>query len=77
MKLIKKYALFFSIGGAGYGLLELLWRGYTHPTMLLAGGICFVIFSYIAERLYTLPLLIKAALAALWRLCSVTPVSVW
>lgn len=64
MKMIKKYVLFFAVGGVGYGLLELLWRGHTHPTMILAGGICFIIFSLIAERLYTLPLLIKAALAA-------------
>lgn len=28
-------------GGAGYGLLEILWRGYTHISMLIAGGICF------------------------------------
>lgn len=28
-------------GGAGYGVLEILWRGYTHISMLIAGGICF------------------------------------
>ena len=65
MNSIKKYTVFFVVGGVGYGLLELSWRGYTHPTMILAGGICFVIFSLIADRLYTLPLIIKAALAAL------------
>ena len=32
----------FSIGAAGYSLLEILWRGNTHWTMTLAGGICFV-----------------------------------
>ena len=31
----------FSIGAAGYSLLEILWRGNTHWTMTLAGGICF------------------------------------
>ena len=65
MKLIKKYVVFFFVGGVGYGLLELLWRGYTHPTMLLAGGICFAVFSLIADKLYTLPLLLKAVIAAL------------
>ncbi len=64
MKIVKKYALFFVIGGVGYGLLELLWRGHTHWTMILAGGVCFIIFSLIAEHLYSLPLLIKAALSA-------------
>ena len=31
----------FSIGAVGYSLLEILWRGNTHWTMTLAGGICF------------------------------------
>ena len=64
MKSIKKYTVFFIVGAVGYGALELLWRGYTHPTMLIAGGICFMIFSLIADRFYTIPLIIKATLAA-------------
>ena len=32
----------FSIGAAGYSLLEILRRGNTHWTMTLAGGICFM-----------------------------------
>lgn len=30
----------FLLGAAGYPLLELCWRGRTHPSMALAGGIC-------------------------------------
>ncbi len=40
----KKYAnyvIMFLIGGMGYNLIEILWRGYTHITMTLAGGLCF------------------------------------
>lgn len=33
----------FIIGGLIYGLLELIWRGWTHWTMLICGGICFAI----------------------------------
>jgi len=29
------------IGSFGYGLLEILWRGHTHWSMLLTGGVCF------------------------------------
>ena len=72
MKSIKKYTVFFIVGAVGYGALELLWRGYTHPTMLIAGGICFMIFSLIADRFYTIPLIIKATLAAV----SVTAVEI-
>ena len=32
----------FLFGALGYPALEILWRGYTHPTMALAGGVCAV-----------------------------------
>ena len=38
-----KYLLIFLIGSAGYSYLEVLWRGYTHWTMALTGGLCFLI----------------------------------
>lgn len=30
----------FCIGALGYGLIEILWRGRTHWSMLLTGGAC-------------------------------------
>lgn len=33
----------YSLGAVGYGGLETLWRGYTHWTMLLLGGMCFLV----------------------------------
>ena len=41
-----------------YGLTELLWRGYTHPSMVLTGGLCFA-FVYLVSRV-RLSLLAKA-----------------
>ena len=38
--------LIFFMGASGYGIIELLWRGYTHWTMLLVGGICFLALYY-------------------------------
>lgn len=32
----------FIFGALAYGTMEVLWRGYTHATMLLAGGLCFL-----------------------------------
>ena len=61
----KKYAVFFIIGGLGYAIIELLWRGRTHWSMMLAGGICFILFSVIAEKLRGQRLLYKAILCAL------------
>lgn len=41
-KIIKALVLFLA-GGTAYGIIELLWRGYTHWSMLLTGGVCFLI----------------------------------
>ena len=38
----------FLLGGGAYGLIELLWRGRTHWTMLGLGGACFS-FMYLAS----------------------------
>ena len=48
-KIVKKYkellkcALLFLIGGALYYCIEILWRGHSHWTMAVVGGICFVV----------------------------------
>ena len=40
----------FSVGACGYGLIEVLWRGYTHWSMLGAGGISFLGLAAISKR---------------------------
>ncbi len=55
----------FFIGAAGYGLLEILWRGYTHWTMLICGGICFFLIYHIFDILGNTPIFIKAAAGSL------------
>ena len=65
MKKLKKGAVIFSIGGAGYGIIEVLWRGYTHWSMLVAGGMCFVIFSRIAKHFKRRSLIFKSVLCAI------------
>lgn len=59
-----KYFLTFSIGSIGYGLLEILWRGYTHPSMLLTGGICLVMILFISEYFSALSLFKKSILSS-------------
>ena len=65
MRLLKRFCIFFALGGLGYAVIELLFRGYTHPTMVLAGGICFTLMSVIAEVFLERHLLFKAFLSAL------------
>ena len=45
-----KILLLFLAGGFGYYLLEVLFRGYSHWTMGLCGGICLVGIYFINRR---------------------------
>lgn len=49
MKKIEKAAVLFVVGGLVYAMVELLWRGHTHWSMMIAGGICFLIVGAINE----------------------------
>ena len=40
---LRKCCSLFALGGSLYVGLELLWRGRSHSSMFLAGGLCFVI----------------------------------
>lgn len=46
---IKEYVLITLIGAASYCLLEVLWRGYTHWSMALTGGVCFLAVYLLAQ----------------------------
>ena len=50
-KLLDKYLFLFNGGGLLYILIELIWRGRSHWTMFLLGGICFVFLGLINEVL--------------------------
>ncbi len=41
----------FLIGGRAYTWIELLWRGHTHWTMFLLGGMCFVVLGLLNEHI--------------------------
>ena len=42
MGILKKFFLFL-LGGCAYVSLEWLWRGWSHGSMFLAGGSCFLL----------------------------------
>ena len=44
-----KYYTLGTLGGTVYVFIELLWRGYSHWSMFLLGGICFIALGLINE----------------------------
>ena len=59
-KIITKYLFLGTIGSIIYMSLEILWRGYTHWTMGILGGICFICLGLINELLsWETPLILQ------------------
>ena len=50
-KWLCKHTILFLLGGCMYLAIELAWRGYSHPSMFVLGGICFVIVGLINQVL--------------------------
>lgn len=63
------YILTFAIGAAGYCLIEILWRGYTHISMAFIGGLCFLLINIIGKRFAHHSVFLRAVLC-----CSVITV---
>lgn len=51
MKRLQNGFILFLIGGTIYILIELLWRGRSHISMFVLGGICFLFIGGINEVL--------------------------
>ena len=50
-------------GGSAYVLVELLWRGRSHFSMFLLGGLCFWLIGRL-DRRFPVPLAAQACLGA-------------
>lgn len=71
MKKPLKALVLFLCGGLLYFLLEILWRGYSHWTMFILGGVCFVLIGAINELIpWEMPLIVQGWIGSL---CIVTP----
>ena len=44
----RKYPILFCVGGSSYMLLELMWRGWSHSSMFLAGGSSFLLLGQLS-----------------------------
>lgn len=67
LKLLETCFIFCS-GAFGYWAVELLWRGYTHWTMPILGGVCLILIyaiaNFMAESLWKKWLMCSACVTA-------------
>ena len=61
---IWKNAVMGYLGGMAYILLELLWRGWSHGSMFLVGGLCFLLIGNIDAFFPDMPLVMQSVLGA-------------
>lgn len=65
LKAIMKHAVLALCGGCVYFLIEMVWRGYSHWTMAVLGGICFVLIGDINEFIpWNMPLILQGAIGS-------------
>ena len=46
---LSKYLILFLIGGITYYFIEILYRGYSHFSMIIVGGLCFILIGSIND----------------------------
>ena len=68
MKIIRganKAITLFLVGAAAYAVIEILWRGHTHWTMAVLGGILFLLLGGINEWIpWEMPLAAQCVIGA-------------
>ena len=57
--------LVFILGGIAYAMIEVLFRGHTHWTMVLTGGACVLTMYMMSGWLLDIPLIASALTGAL------------
>ena len=67
IKIIVKYICLFLIGAISYPLIEIAYRGRTHWTMAILGGICFIGCGLINNLLtFEMPLIWQMTLSSVF-----------
>lgn len=60
---IIKSIILFIIFGFIYCGIEIIWRGYTHPSMFVVGGLCCLLVGYINEITPDMPMWLQCLLS--------------
>ena len=65
LRRFNKAAILFLIGAAAYALIEVAFRGYTHWTMAVLGGILFLLLGGLNEWFpWEMPLVLQCVIGA-------------
>ena len=64
VKWLKNDASVFTFGGVSYCFLEIIWRRYTHWTMAITGGLCFLILFKIYTKFKNISLINKCLIGS-------------
>lgn len=62
MRVWRKCVLFY-LGGSAYMILEFFWRGRSHGSMFILGGLCFLLVGAL-NRWLRIPLALQLVLSA-------------
>jgi len=54
-----KACVLFYLGGGCYMALEFLWRGRSHGSMFILGGLCFLLIGQLGKLLKNVPLAVQ------------------
>lgn len=65
LKWLLKEFIIFLVFGITYALLEILARGYTHPAMIVLGGICGVLVGLLNDSTPDMPILVQCLLGSI------------
>lgn len=57
-----EYVCIFLAGGVIYSLLEMMWRGFTHWSMTIAGGVCVLAIHLLNHRMRNRSMAFRCAL---------------
>lgn len=63
-KNMKCCCVLFSVGGVLYGFIELIWRRYTHWSMILTGGLCFTVLYHIFRKIRVCSIWLKCCIGS-------------
>ena len=65
MRIILKHTFLFLVGGTLYFFIEVLFRGFSHPSMFICGGLCFLLIGLINEFKFDIPLVWQMLIASI------------